>query len=345
MFRSRRFNPLAVLLMVVGSFFSHYSVAAFDDVCVPSISEVVNVPFSTSLVVRQDVPIGGVLASAEVTVPMSCTNLYYPTGKYAKYFKSRDNTAIRASNGVFGTSLNGVGLRWNILAPYGNHLFSSTALNSESPIIRFDFPPSTILYPKEMKYVLQHTFELIKVGDVSAGSFQFNSATVMTAPESAMGGSYHRKLNTFIFPAITVKVATPSCFLTKDSVQVNMGSVNASNFRGQGSVTPSKNFSIDLACYSGAILTMTLDNTHQVSGYPGTIKLSSSAQSAKGIGIQVLNASIGNLTPMLLGQPQFMGQTVVGINPIKLAARYIQTGSQVSGGKADGTLTFVFSYL
>jgi len=48
---------------------------------------------------------------------------------------------------------------------------------------------------------------------------------------------------------------------------------------------------------------------------------------------------------MLLGKAQFMGTAVVGLNPIKLAARYIQTENQVSGGKADGTLTFVFSYL
>ncbi|WP_232788583.1 fimbrial protein [Pseudomonas chlororaphis] len=220
-------------------------------------------------------------------------------------------------------------------------MFSSTALNdNKNPVMSFSYPFGTDQY-----YVLQHKFELIKLGDISPGSFQFPPASVMTAPDSLMGGLYDQKLNTFIFPMIAVTVATPSCFLAQDSVRVNMGRVNASNFRGQGSVTPSKSFSIDLVCYSSAILTMTLDNTHQVSGYPGTIKLSSSAQSAKGVGIQVLNASIGNLTPMLLGQPQFMGQTVAGLNPIKLAARYIQTGSQVSGGKADGTLTFVFSYL
>ncbi|AZD36428.1 hypothetical protein C4K22_3687 [Pseudomonas chlororaphis subsp. aurantiaca] len=339
MFRNLGFNPLPVFLIIASGFFSPYSVAALTDVCVPSGSASVTVPFSTSLVVQKDVPIGGVLDSAEVKTFIRCENLYFPTGKYAQYFKSSANTAVGVSNGVLKTSHAGIGLRWTMSGPSGSYSFSGTALNSKSPVANFSFP-----YGGGVKYyTLEHKFEWIKLGDVSAGSFYFPDITVMTAPDSMFGGLYDKKLNTFSFP--TINIAVPSCFLIQNSVQVNMGRVNASNFRGQGSVTPSKNFSIDLLCSSSAILTMTLDNTHQVSGYPGTIKLSSSAQSAKGIGIQVLNASTGNLAPMLLGQAQFMGTIVAGLNPIKLAARYIQTGSQVSGGKADGTLTFVFSYL
>ncbi|AZD02891.1 fimbrial protein [Pseudomonas chlororaphis] len=339
MFRSRGFNPLLVLLIVAGSFFSPYSVAAIKDVCVPLFSAVVDVPFSTSLVVQKDAPVGSVLASAEVRAPMRCTNSYYPTGRYAKYFKSSSNAAIGTSNGVFKTSLSGVGLRWSISGPSGNYSFSSTALNSKEPAIGFSFP----YLGGDKYYTLEHKFDLIKLGDVSAGSFQFSQVSMMTAPDSMLGGLYDQQLNTFTFPMINIKAS--SCFLAQDNVKVNMGRVNASDFRGQGSVMPSRDFSIDVLCNGSSALVLALDSSNQAAGYSGTVKLSSSGQSAQGIGIQVLNASTGDYTPMALGQPQLMSWASSGVNSIKLAARYIQTGSSVSGGKADGTLTFVLNYL
>ncbi|POA63343.1 fimbrial protein [Pseudomonas sp. GW531-T4] len=339
MFRAYGFKPLPVFLIVVGGLFSQYSAAALRDVCVPLGDATVSVPFSTSLVARQDVEVGSVLGAAEVTTIMRCDNRYFPTGSSALYFKSSSNESIAVSKGAFKTKHAGIGLKWTMSSSSGSQSFSNTALNSKTPTVNFNFP-----YQGGVKYyTLEHTFEWIKLGDISAGSFYFPDTVVMTAPDSMFGGLYDKKLNTFQFP--TVKVTVPSCYLPKDSVQVNMGRVDSASFHGPGSFMPAKNFSIDLLCSSSAILAMTLDDTHQVSGYQGTIKLSSSAQSAKGVGIQVLNASTGNLTPMLLGQAQFMGMVVAGLNPIKLAARYIQTGSQVSGGKADGTLTFIFSYL
>ncbi|SFQ60950.1 Pilin (type 1 fimbria component protein) [Pseudomonas sp. NFPP07] len=192
-------------------------------------------------------------------------------------------------------------------------------------------------------YALQHTFELIKLGDVAGGSFRFPDFSVMSSPDSLLGGLYDKKLNTFTFPLINVAVS--SCFVMENSVLVKMGRVDANSFRGPGSMAQEKNFSIDLRCDAEARINLTLDNTYQVGGYPGTIRLASSAQSATGVGIQILNASMANHTPMLLGQPQMMGLASGGINSLKLAARYIQVASKVSSGKADGTLTFVLSYL
>jgi type 1 fimbria pilin len=339
LFRGYSFKPLPVFLIVVGGLFSQYSVAALSDVCVPSGDATITVPFSTSLVAKTDVEVGSVLGTAEVKTTMKCNNRYFPTGSSALYFKSSSNDSIAVSKGAFKTKHAGIGLKWTVSSSSGDQSFSDTALNSKTTTASFKFP-----YQGGVKYyTLEHTFEWIKLGDIAAGRFYFPDITVMTAPDSLFGGLYDKKLNKFQFP--TINVTVPSCYLPQDSVQVDMGRMNAASFHGPGSFTPAKNFSIELLCSSSAILAMTLDDTHQISDYQGTIKLSSSEQSAKGVGIQVLNASTGSLTPMLLGKAQFMGTAVVGLNPIKLAARYIQTENQVSGGKADGTLTFVFSYL
>ncbi|AZE36715.1 type 1 fimbrial protein [Pseudomonas chlororaphis] len=338
MLRDRGSSSLAVFLIAAGSLFSQYSVAAINDVCVPLGAAVINVPLSTSLVVQRDAPVGSVLASVEVRTPIRCTNRFFPTGGYAKYFKSSANGAVGVTNGAFRTSNSGIGLRWTISGPTGNASFSSTSLNSKDPMLGFSFP----YLGGDKYYGLDHTFELIKLGDVAGGSFRFPDFSVMTSPDSMMGGFYDQKLNTFTFP--TVNVAVSSCHVMGNNVLVKMGRVEAGSFRGQGSVSQDKDFSIDLQCNSGARINLTLDNSRQVNGYPGTIKLTSSGQSATGIGIQVLNASTGNRTPMPLGQPQMIGWAGNGSNSIKLAARYIQVANQVSGGKADGTLTFVLSY-
>ena len=339
MFSIRGLSAWTVWLAAAGSLFSQHSVAALSDVCLPVGSAVVSIPFSNSLVVQRDVPVGGVLASVEVKTSIRCNNRFFPTGSYAQYYKSSSNAAVGVSRGAFRTSNSGIGLRWNLSAPTGNYLFSSSDLNSTSPMAGVAFP----FGGGEKYYVLQHTFELIKLGEVTGGSFRFPDFSVMTSPESVLGGLYDKKLNTFTFPLVNVAVS--SCFLMENSVLVKMGRVDANSFRGPGSAVQEQSFSIDLRCDAGARVNLTLDSTHQVGGYPGTIRLASSAQSATGVGIQVLNASTANHTPMLLGQPQMMGLASGGINSLKLAARYIQVANKISSGKADGTLTFVLSYL
>ncbi|MEK1912177.1 MULTISPECIES: fimbrial protein [Pseudomonas] len=339
MFSIRGLSVWTVWLAAAGSVFSPYSVAALSDVCLPLGPAVISIPFSSSLVVQRDVPVGGVLASVEVKTPIRCNNRFFPTGGYAQYFKSSSNAAVGVSRGAFRTSNSGIGLRWTLSAPTGNYSFSSTDLNSTSPMAGVAFP----YLGGDKYYALQHTFELIKLGDVAGGSFRFPDFSVMSSPDSVLGGLYDKKLNTFTFPQVNVAVS--SCFVMENSILVKMGRVDANSFRGPGTAVQEKSFSIDLRCDAGARVNLTLDSTHQVGGYPGTIRLASSAQSAIGVGIQVLNASMANHTPMLLGQPQMMGLASGGINSLKLAARYIQVANKVSGGKADGTLTFVLSYL
>lgn len=79
-------------------------------------------------------------------------------------------------------------------------------------------------------YALQHTFELIKLGDVAGGNFRFPDFSVMSSPDSVLGGLYDKKLNTFTFPQVNVAVS--SCFVMENSILVKMGRVDANSFRG-----------------------------------------------------------------------------------------------------------------
>ncbi|OLF53550.1 fimbrial protein [Pseudomonas chlororaphis] len=320
--------------------FPQISAAALADVCRPVGSSVVSVPLPATITAQRDLAVGGVLASVEVKAAMSCNNIFFPTGWSAQYFKSPSNVAVGLSRETFLTGVNGVGLRWTLAEPNGGrYSLSNTGLNNSTPVTEFGFP----YLGGTRYYTLQHTFELIKLGDIAGGSFRFPNFSVMTRPSSALGGLYDQTLNSFSFS--TVQVAVASCSLVKNSILVKMGRVDIGAFRGAGSSTPEKGFSIDLRCDAGARVNLTLDNTSQVSGYPGTIRLTSSGQSARGVGIQILDASKASPTPMPLGQRQALGTAENGVNSIKLAARYIQIGSNVSGGKADGSLTFILNYL
>lgn len=328
-----------MLFLSAGSVYSQPSMAGLFDVCRPVGPSVVSVPLPASITAQRDLPVGGVLASVQVKTGMSCNNLFFPTGGMAQYFKSPSNQMVATSSGAFLTAVNGVGLRWNVGGPNGQYLFSSTSLNSASPEYGVGFP----YLGGEKYYMFQHTFDLIKLGTITGASFRFPEFSVMTRPNSALGGMYEQKLNSFAFPLVNVAVA--SCSLVNNTIAVKMGRIDIGAFHGPGSGTPQKNFSIDLRCDAGTRVNLTFDDSSQVNGYPGTFRLSPSPQAAKGVGIQVLDASTATPQPIPLGQRQALGTAQGGAKSIPLAARYIQVEGNVTGGKADGALTFILSYL
>lgn len=339
MYKTFRLANICLISTALNLVFSPYASAAVSDVCIPVGPSVVSVPLPNSVVIQRDLPIGGIVAFAEVQTTMKCKNSYYPTGSLANYYKSSSNTAVGVVNGAFKTSIPGVGLRWYLSGPIsGRYQFSSTNLNDTSTKIGVAFPYSG----GEKTYVIQHTFEIIKTGSVSGGSFKFPNFFVKTSPNSFLGGLYEMNLNSFTFPE--VKVMAPTCQLIKDNISVVMGRVNIDNFRGPGSFTKENLFSIDLRCEAGTRINLTLDNTYQINEYPGAIRVSNALQAATGVGIQILRNSSAGYNPVKLGESQIIGVADDGINSIKLAARYVQTGKQISGGQANGALTFVLNY-
>ncbi|HHW2508071.1 TPA: fimbrial protein [Pseudomonas aeruginosa] len=309
--------------------------AGLTDVCVPVGSASVQVQFP-SVTVQRDAEVGTVLAIREISTPMECQNLFYPTGGAAQYFKSKQNPAYQPTTGyAYPTSVAGVGLYWET-ANYDGSVarMSGLALNNEYSPLSVPFP-----YLGKNTYTLRQTFKLIKTGAVVGGTFSFPSFKVMTKPNSVLGDLYNKELFTFSFASSPVVSA--SCYLTKSSVVVELGRVPAADFNGPGSTKGGKGFSLDLDCNAGTAINLTLSEQFANTRYPGTINLLDVAQSAKGVGIQLLDA---HGEPVPLGKRRYMGMAKDGPNSIDMTARYIQTGQNVTAGKTAGVLSLTLSY-
>ncbi len=129
-------------------------------------------------------------------------------------------------------------------------------------------------------------------------------------------------------------------------VAVNLDAHASHVFRGRGSVSPRKNFAIELNNCPSSIrsiqyqldaLTAIVDATNSV------VSLNTALSTATGVGVQVLSP-LGS--PFPIGRPiRLASGFVVGRGGrIPLAARFYQTGSSVSPGTASTMMSFTITY-
>jgi type 1 fimbria pilin len=149
--------------------------------------------------------------------------------------------------------------------------------------------------------------------------------------------------------------SSPTCRVATPSISVPLGNVPVNRFTGVGSTSqmPSYSFTIQLNCSggdSGATLNVytTLTDQTDVTNQSDTLNLSAGS-TARGVGIQVLNGD----TPIRFGPDSsaagninqwFAGSAANGTFNIPLKARYVQTGSSVVPGTANGIATFTMNY-
>lgn len=148
----------------------------------------------------------------------------------------------------------------------------------------------------------------------------------------------------------SARILSPTCSVDAGSqnITVPLGSVYRNAFQGVGSTMAVRNFSIRLNCNAlppgqGNTVMMTMDATADPSGLPGVLRLATGGpgQIAGGVGIQVRNA-LGN--PVAFGQAVDVGPSDPAGYTIPFTARYIQTGSTVTTGDANGLATVTLTY-
>ena len=196
-------------------------------------------------------------------------------------------------------------------------------------------------YPNDIK------IELIKIGEIKSGG-------VMTG-EIAVGyfkGTY-KYMSYVLDPPANFQLQTPTCKVTTPSVDVFLGNVSVSSFNGVGQTSPAAPLNISLTCSGGAVgvgtsVFVTLTDQTSPGNVSNTLTLSS-ASTAKGVGIQVLNGttviSYGPDSNVVGNKNQWLaGTTSNGVFNIPLTARYVQTDTTVKPGSANGRATFTMSY-
>ncbi|CAE6845638.1 F17a-G fimbrial adhesin [Paraburkholderia nemoris] len=158
----------------------------------------------------------------------------------------------------------------------------------------------------------------------------------------------------FIRP-INGTVASATCTVTTPSIAVSLGAIPLSQFTGVGATSqPSQSFNIQLQC-SGQVpaqmILYTLTDQTDPTNVGPWLNLTPGS-TAQDLGIQVQtsggylvgygpDSSVVNNTNQQFGS---WVQAGGGMVTIPLTARYIQTGSSVRAGSANGQATFTMSY-
>lgn len=195
--------------------------------------------------------------------------------------------------------------------------------------------------------------ELVKTGPISGGGSLTGTFGQWTA---FIDSSQRWTYATYSWSApIVVKPVTPTCAVTTPSINVPvfLGDIPASRFSGIGSTSKSEPFNIVLQCSGGDVgrttnvhLTLT-DQTN--SGNTSNVLSLTEASTATGVGIQVRSGTTiisygpDSAVPGNPGQWK-AGTTGNGTFTVPLTANYVQTGSVVTGGSANGRATFTMSY-
>jgi len=281
-------------------------------------------------------PVGTSLWSASVNVAAATTNSCIGGLAVLTY---AGMGAVNPAYNTYETGVAGVGIRMKYLT---GSLSNGTW-----------FPWSTALTNWTIGTVAAHTVfvEFVKTGPITvSGSTSGIFATWLASGSSNYNGVWGQ----YQWAApVVFNVSVPTCTVITPSISVPMGSISLNSFTGIGSTTASQPLNISLQCAGGVTnsytnVYTTLTDAANPANVSDTLSLTSTS-TATGVGVQLLNGP----TPVRYGPDSsapgntnqwFAGAAQNGPFNIPLTARYIQTGTMVTPGTANGRATFTMSY-
>ncbi|MGI3452070.1 fimbrial protein [Citrobacter arsenatis] len=273
-----------------------------------------------NILVQRDAPVGSEIARArvsgyaklEVDAPDSPTSC---SGAYMFNYLSAMPSSI---NNVFNTNLDGVGIRVSI--PPGNFVLPS---NGTAYIYNLGF----------------YDVMLIKTGKITPGYL---------TPGVIMQGWFVTPDNYFMQISMdaNTQVTVLACSLASQTLNFNLGDINASEFSNQAGFNPPRSDSQDLGlnCDASANINVELIGMQNPDAPGDTSVLALNGQgapgTADGVGIQVLY----NNAPLQLNRRIVLKRSAGGQETFPLVARYYQTKSVVKPGSASTTATLNITY-
>lgn len=249
-------------------------------------------------------------------------------------------TVVPGETYIFTTNVTGIGIRLSRFIPDGG---ADSTGGATGTIVYY---PHTQHFSAgaTAKFYANSYFrvELIKIGPVT-GNGPLSSGTYTT-----YSGDDVKPLITTVLSGNGITIITPSCTVGTGSrnISVPLGNVALSRFGGMGTTAGDKPFKIQLNCQPGQnaqnLVYLRMDATQDpATSAPGVLKITGGTDIAGGVGIQVLDK---DATPVPFGDDVLVGPSKDGAYVLPYTARYYQTASTVTPGRADGTATFTLSY-
>lgn len=260
-------------------------------------------------------------------VPFICKN----GGGSVSFRITKDYGLAPGFQKVYTTDVPGVGVRFawkwfnggGAIIPYTNALSEGT----------WDIPATT-----------GFTIEIIKIAD-KTGSGPLAGGIYA---EYSADGDNKSIIRLMLAGGEASVITTSPCIVSNESkfIQVPLGKIPLSRFRGVNSTTAGSNFKIRLNCNISAKSTINTvylkfdANKKDPNGRDGVILLDDSQTSAKGVGIQITDSQ---QIPVKFGQDTLVGPAL-NTYDLNYTARYIQTLNTITPGQANGTAFFTIEY-
>lgn len=237
-------------------------------------------------------------------------------------------TLVNGTTDVYSTGLTGVGMRMRNSG--GVPLTGSGECGTTS---------SLGMVGADGSFNVSGTLELVKTGPISAGTINMANAYFRTGVLNTKtllndGNDEMRIATGTAFRQVTCSVTSSTAYQT-----VLLATISPSALAAAGSTAAKTPFSIALACESGVKVAVTFTSA---SGNSGIASVLGSNGTAKGVGVQLLNAS---QTPITLDAPLQLTASTTGNDSFLFYGQYYRLGAAaVTSGTVRAAATFTMNY-
>lgn len=241
------------------------------------------------------------------------------------------NGWVPNSNKIAATNIPGIGIKVKMNnMGYINLKFTDSNYSSNVILEKFKIVNPT------------WTVEIIKTGRVTQSGSLTGGALARMIQYNTLPNNHQWILSTLRIPAGAIKVNSLKCTTKATSYNINLGTWYDTQFKNIGDVSQNVNVPITLNCAAGTNIKATVTSSAgYIDANTGKLKLSG-ANSAMGIGIQLVNA---NNNPIKLNTKLTMQNNASSGDYIfNWKARYIKTGNTITAGSANSVATVNILY-
>ncbi|WP_097305451.1 fimbrial protein [Pseudomonas chlororaphis] len=246
---------------------------------------------------------------------------------------NKNNTKVSGINAqVFDTTARGIGVIVGVNVPNApvNWILPSndSATASFKDWLYGDSPAGNV------------QIQFIKTGDIRSAS---NVNGVGASIFLSVAGDLYSSGSMWVHASNSIRVINQTCTLTTKNQVVQLGNWNTNTFSSAGT-SPAKLFTVQLDnCPGNSAYTVNIDFSGSPDKEdPTLLALNSSQNSAKGVGIQILDQ---DKQPINLGDQPVKYALPSKTNTFNFYLRYKVTKPPISAGDASGRLIYTLTYM